>query len=289
MNYNLCSISFRHELVSIESLIKFAFETGFYGIEMWGVHAMSLWKNPYIIIEECRNLCNLYKIHVPMISDYLNLLSTDDLYKREYQRFCTLIEVASFFGAKGIRIFAGNIPSRKASDREWDLCIKRLVEITNLTHRNNLFLAIENHPNTLADDLTCIQKLIAGVNHPGFKINFDILHIWEHGHAPLDALLSLKKCICNFHFKNILDNSQLDVFHPINVYSPFGKKEGITELNNGQIDYTKIIEYLVLEGSDLPISIEWFGGDTFFYLKNEIEWLRFVESSVNDQKTMNAE
>ncbi len=281
MKYNLCSISFRHELVSIESLIKFASETGFHGIEMWGVHAMGLSKNPYVNIEECRNLCKLYKIQIPMISDYVNLLSTDDLYEKEYQRFCDLIEIARFFDVKGIRIFAGNIPSKKASDQEWDLCIKRLVEITDLTFRNDLFLAIENHPNTMADDFSCIQKFISRINHPGFKINFDILHIWEHGYAPLDALLGLKKWICNFHFKNILDSSQLDVFHPINVYSPFGKREGITELNNGQIDYTKIIEYLIREGLDLPISLEWFGGDSFFYLKNEIEWLRRVESSVN--------
>lgn len=42
MRLALCTISFRHHLVSIGELARFARGHGFDGIELWGVHARNL-------------------------------------------------------------------------------------------------------------------------------------------------------------------------------------------------------------------------------------------------------
>ena len=37
MKYSLCTISFRHQLISFTDIVQFAYENGFEGIELWGL------------------------------------------------------------------------------------------------------------------------------------------------------------------------------------------------------------------------------------------------------------
>ena len=42
MNVAVCTISFRHQLISIDELASWAQAQRFQGIELWGVHARNL-------------------------------------------------------------------------------------------------------------------------------------------------------------------------------------------------------------------------------------------------------
>ena len=46
IRFHLCTISFRHQLVSLPELATWAGATGFDGIELWGVHARHLSEQP---------------------------------------------------------------------------------------------------------------------------------------------------------------------------------------------------------------------------------------------------
>ena len=46
MKYSLCTISFRHQLISFTDIVQFAYENGFEGIELWGLmHKICIYKN----------------------------------------------------------------------------------------------------------------------------------------------------------------------------------------------------------------------------------------------------
>lgn len=67
MRIALCTISFRHHLVSIGELARFARGHGFDGIELWGVHARNLGPGDHA------EWLAAYGLRVPMLSDYLPL------------------------------------------------------------------------------------------------------------------------------------------------------------------------------------------------------------------------
>ena len=45
MNLSVCTITFRHQLISIAEIAKWSVANGFQGIELWGAHATNLGKS----------------------------------------------------------------------------------------------------------------------------------------------------------------------------------------------------------------------------------------------------
>ena len=80
MRIALCTISFRHHLVSIGELARFARGHGFDGIELWGVHARNLGPGDHA------EWLAAYGLRVPMLSDYLPLDAPQETLKRYQPR-----------------------------------------------------------------------------------------------------------------------------------------------------------------------------------------------------------
>lgn len=274
MNYHVCTISFRHELVSLRELLQFTKRNGFAGIELWGVHGLSLMRqNPCeipLLAEEVREL----GIGISMISHYLDLNAHPDRFEAAERQWNELIRLAKAFGADKIRIFAGNSGSAASSRSDWNLVVKRLRAIADQSSNHGIYTLIETHPDTYADRLDSTLRLVEETNHAYIGINLDFLHLWESGTAPLKAWRSLKHTIKHFHLKNVLDSSSLRIFDPHNIYSPSGTRSGIVSLAEGAVDYSGIIPLLASEDSGYSASIEWFGSDPFRYLKEEMLWLK---------------
>lgn len=66
---SLCTITFRHQLISLGEIASFARTSGFDGIELWGAHARSLSTHK----DKHADWLDDYGLTVPMISDYLPL------------------------------------------------------------------------------------------------------------------------------------------------------------------------------------------------------------------------
>ncbi len=67
MKISLCTISFRHHLVSLAELAIWAQTNQFQGIELWAAHGRNLASQPHLN----GNWLAAFGLEVPMVSDYL--------------------------------------------------------------------------------------------------------------------------------------------------------------------------------------------------------------------------
>jgi len=258
MNLNICTISFRHHLQSLDQLVHWSRANHFQGIELWGVHAKNLADNP----DYNKNWLAGFGLYTSMISDYLQLSMTEE---ETYYKVQLLSRLAKHWGASKIRTFAGENASENTRPEEYQLLVDRFKNICRWLADHDLSLSVETHPNTYADTLTSSRRLLQDVDQSNLKINFDVLHVWESGEDVIHCLQELRPHINHFHLKNISSSAFLNVFSPPNIYSASGSREGIVPLFDGAFDYQQFFEYLLSpENADLlnmDASLEWFGNN----------------------------
>ncbi|MFF2480910.1 sugar phosphate isomerase/epimerase family protein [Paenibacillus sp. NPDC058071] len=273
MNYHLCTISFRHELVSFRQLLRFACRAGFSGIELWGVHGLALLRRPAELPELLQEMKES-GIRVAMVSDYLNLNAAVEDYAEVERKWEQLIRLAVTFGAGKIRIFAGQGSSEDATLFDWERVAGRLRGLAARAFEVGIHTLIETHPDTYADRLDAAVRLIGDVDYPGLGVNLDFLHLWESGTSPKEAWETLKPYVKHLHLKNVQTAEQLHVFAPGNVYSPSGERSPMVPLASGAVEYLDVLHLLAQAKEPLDASLEWFGNGPFRYLLKEMAWLK---------------
>ncbi|TVX92757.1 sugar phosphate isomerase/epimerase family protein [Paenibacillus agilis] len=271
MNVSVCTISFRHMLLSFADIAQFVHEQRFQAIELWGVHAKSLSQGGAAVIEHCRYLLKLYQIEISMISDYIDVSPQADM-KSSILKCDELIALAQQFGTNKIRTFAGKAPSQSVNKHEREMVVNHLRVIGERCAAAGIMLLIETHPNTIADNTESTLLLMKEVNHEAVKVNLDFLHLWEAGDDPLASYGQLHNWVENFHLKNITSLENCTVFDSNNVYAPSGSRSGIVPLSDGQVDYASIIKAIHKSGKNA--SLEWFGDDPLRYLAQERQWIQ---------------
>lgn len=264
MKVFLCSISFRHHLLSLEDLARWAAGNDFQGIELWGAHGRNVPPGSPYGAEWLAG----FGLTVPMVSDYL---PTEGCARAVNAKAAALCRLAQHWGAGKIRTFAGTCGSAMASQETRRTIAARLRGVCGIAADHGLRLLIETHPGTLADGLASTLQMIEEVNHPALGINFDTLHVWEGGDDPLLAHRALKPHIGHYHLKNIRARADLSVFEPANVYAAAGRRDGMTPLFDGAVDYA---EFLTEMGQEAEASLEWFGDDGFAVLSRDRRLLR---------------
>lgn len=266
MKLSLCTISFRHQLISIDQLVEWAKQNSFHGIELWGTHAINLAEQPHYNKEWLSN----FGLSVSMISDYLPLIGPEHEVYTKVHHLCRL---AKHWGACKLRTFAGGSASLNTSMEDRQTMVMRLRDICDWTAQHNIRLIVEIHPNTLADNIQSTLQLLEEVNHSNLKINFDVLHVWESNIDPIVALEKLASHVEHFHLKNIRSAEFLGVFSPPNVYSASGSREGMVPIFEGAVNYQEFLAYVCchkqLDLWNLDASLEWFGNQSKKVLRND--------------------
>jgi 3-dehydroshikimate dehydratase len=280
---NLCSITFRHQLVSFIDLIHFAAKSGFSGIELWGVHANALLSAPPDSLSSVLVELGRLPVEISMISDYVPLDAGVD-FATTLQQWQHLIGIAHRFETTNIRIFACGQGSNHAKPDEWKVCMKRLRHLADIAEERGVTLVIETHPNTYADTLKSTLQILDDTHHDSIRINLDFLHLWETGSQPREALRALRPYVVNCHLKNVKSWEHLEEFAPDNVYSPSGRREGMISLSEGIVNYSDALYDLFQFGEGIPLAIEWFGDRPFQYLMLEREWLIQMEQQFRTSK-----
>lgn len=261
MRIFLCTITFRHHLVSLDEIARFAKENEFQGIELWGIHARNAARPPRCVKARYgEEWLAGHGLSVPMLSDYLPVEGVS--VAETAQEAADLCRLARHWGASKIRTFAGGRASAGMDGEERRGIASRLSEICRIAGDHGLRLLVETHPNTLADTLASTLRLIEEVNHPALGINFDTLHVWEGGDDPVEAHAALLPHIAHYHLKNVRAREDLAVFAPANVYAAAGRREGMTPLFGGIVDYEAFLAGL-RSRPDAEASLEWFGPDGF--------------------------
>lgn len=270
MKLSLCTISFRHQLISFEEIIQFSHANHFDGIELWGIHAKNLYQEDDR--GQYRSILRKYGLEISMISDYLDISQSENM-ESTLLKMKELCHIAIYFGVKRIRTFAGQKPSLQVNKEERRRYINHLRNLCDVCRENDLFLLVETHPNTLADSLSSTLRLIEEVNHDALKINLDFLHLWESGDDPVDCFKQLEPFIQHYHLKNISSASLLHVFQPHNVYAANGNRIGMTPLHcKGVIDYEEIGR--LISSTDLFGSLEWFGPNVKQVIESDSKWMQ---------------
>lgn len=266
MKIYICTISFRHHLLSLEELVRWAAATGFDGIELWGAHARNLVQDH----RDARWLAE-HGLEVPMISDYLPL---DDPLQLEAHAL-HLVRAATRWGAGKVRTFAGRTSDKEISSEARKAIVAGLSRAARIFDNEGLSLLVETHPGTLADSLDATRALVAEVDHPALGVNFDAIHLWEAGDDPLEAHRLLAPRIRHHHLKNVARRSDLPVFAPENIYNAAGCRRGIVPLMEGAYDYRPLLGTLARD-QECPVSLEWFGRDPFHVLAEDCRRLREI-------------
>lgn len=256
MNLSVCTITFRHQLISIAEIAKWSVANGFQGIELWGAHATNLEDQP----EYGKEWLSSYALKTSMLSDYLPLFEGNDALYFKVHRLCRL---AKHWGATKIRTFAGNEGSAAIPEDRKTLLFERLQLVCDWLSDYGLNLVIETHPNTYADSVGSTIELFEKVNKDNLQLNYDVLHVWESGADIISSCKQLAPYINHFHFKNISSSKHLSVFAPDNVYAAAGSREGMVPIFDGAVDYQGFIEYLYSKPSlrNIDSSLEWFGNN----------------------------
>ncbi|MDP5291801.1 sugar phosphate isomerase/epimerase [Oceanimonas sp. CHS3-5] len=257
MKIALCTISFRHQLVSLAELAIWAQANQFQGIELWGAHARNLAGQPHYDGDWLAG----FGLEVPMLSDYL---PTEGPHEEIRQQTLSLCALARHWGAKRIRTFAGRCGSHDTTPEQRAAIAACLREQSMMAADHGLELLVETHPGTLADCGASTLRLLDEVNHSAFKLNFDTLHVWEGGDEPLALLRQLRPHVGYFHLKNVYCRDQLSVFNPANVYAAAGDREGMVPLFEGELDYRTFLAALLDENEpNISASLEWFGNNAY--------------------------
>lgn len=268
MNISLCTITFRHHLMSLGEIAAWAQTNDFQGIELWGAHARNLAQQP----DRNADWLDTFGLKVPMLSDYLPLDGDPETLRHKTVELCRL---ARRWRTRKIRTFAGNCGSLSVSGEERQLIVERLREICAITAGYGIRLLVETHPKTLADTAASTLRLIEEVDHPAFAINFDTLHVWEGGDDPIVVHRQMKQHIRHYHLKNVHDRSDLQVFEPANVYAAAGSRDGMTPLFEGTLDYVDLL-LEIADGGQIDASLEWFGNDCLDILRRDRRQVRRV-------------
>lgn len=273
MNLCVCTISFRHQLISLEQIAAFASHFGFQGIELWGVHGQNLAQFPELGVDWLES----QGLRVPMVSDYLPL-EVDGQAARD--KAARLSRVAQTWGADKLRTFAGSRGSALVRADERRLWVDRLRELCKVVEAHGLRLVVETHPGTLADQRDSILRLAEEVDHPALRFNFDVLHVWEGGSDPVEVWKLIEPLIVHIHLKNVSSRELLSVFAPPNVYAPSGSRTGMVPLFEGSFDYQRFLQFACSRASwhELDASLEWFGADVLGTLERDSRELRHLES-----------
>lgn len=275
MNLSVCTISFRHHLISLEEIARWAAMHDFQGIELWGVHAKNLSHWPEYDGQWIRSR----NMSVPMLSDYLPLQGDRQFARDKAVQLC---ELCQHWGARKLRTFAGDKASADVTIEERRTWVVRLRELCDIAAAHGVLLVVETHPNTLADTHGSTLQLLEEVSHPALRLNLDVIHVWEAGTEPVEALRRLEPFVAHMHWKNITRRDLLPVFAPGNVYAPAGSRVGMVELFGGAYDFRRFLRFVMTESNlnsdSLDASLEWFGGDVFATLQGDRAQLRQFEA-----------
>lgn len=254
----MCTISFRHQLISFGDIVRFAGQHRFDGIELWGAHALHLYEREREEALAQLGVMRSNSLAVSMISDYIDIGGSADR-QASLEKGGRLADMARWFGARRIRIFAGTKASNEMTDEERADCVRLIRDLCEGCAGKGVELLVETHPGTLADTLASTVRLIHEVEHESLGINLDFLHLWESGTDPVKAFRELEPWARHFHLKNISSADKLDVFLPHHVYAAGASRDGIVPLGEGAIDYAPVLQQIA--DTEWFGSLEWFGHD----------------------------
>lgn len=263
----------------LERAFRKAKEFGYDGIELSTVHFnFSQLRKEISCLKELSEKYTLPIISADFLADFIsneeNLVFTVENLGISIPLFKSLgVEILN----GGVGPLAGEDPgdfsrggSAIACKEHYERAIKGLKHIVPLLEETGLVLTLEIHMNTLHDTATSARAILEEVGSPRVKANLDPGNMFATPHAeePLRAIDMLGDWIGYIHLKNCRKISKIYDY--------------TCSLENGDIDFYKVISHLYQRGYKGDMCIEYVGaGDPAPKAKEDIAYLKSVLAEIN--------
>jgi 3-dehydroshikimate dehydratase len=224
--FTLCisTIALRNQ--PIAKALDIVAAAGFPGVEIWYAHIEKMSDEE---IREVARQCEKLKLKVEVVSPYFAFTRGEEWRKTSIATAGRALSAARILGAGKIRTFVDigpdGMPSARATEADWSAAIAGLRELCDLDP--HVQFVVETHPNTLADSLDTVQRLLRETERPNLKLNFQV--------NPDFLQRGWRKC--------------LEVLYPDVVHMHWsqetegGHGDGYVE-NPGLVDFAQWINYL---------------------------------------------
>ncbi len=172
-SYSLAG-AMKSQEMSILDVIQWTADQGGEHIELVPI-GFSLTDNPELIEEILRKV-ETSGIEISNYAIGADFLSSEDGFEHEIQRVKKEVDIAHHLGVRLMRHDVAFKPPHKASIKQFELDLPRLIEacqrIADYAAQYNIVTSVENHGYYIqASDR--IQRLIENVNRPNFKTTLD--------------------------------------------------------------------------------------------------------------------
>ena len=184
----LVSVTFRQ--LSPDEIVSLVTKAGLDGIE-WGadIHC------PPGQIEKAKEIASL------MADNRLKTISYGSYYRvGTFDSFDEILESAAILGTKNIRVWAGSIGSKIATEDDWQKAVEDSKRIADLALNQNIDISFEYHGDTLTDTIETTERLLSEIDRD------NIFSYWQPpvGLSFEDNISSIKRLtklnkLKNFH------------------------------------------------------------------------------------------
>jgi sugar phosphate isomerase/epimerase len=166
------------------------------------------------------------------------------------------VDSANHFGAKVVRVFAGNYDEQHTFHQAFDWIVEGLKASADYAGQNGVTLALENH-GRLAGRSEQVRAIIDAVHSPALKANPDTGNFLLVHQAPHEAVKDLADVAAMVHFKDFKEvPATYDGFAYVSLD---GLKYTGTAIGEGDVALSDCVAELKSAGFDGWINIEYEG------------------------------
>lgn len=273
MKIGACSVSFRNEPLDIFQICDVTAGIGIKHIEIWANH-LALSKNFEKFLKKLSKKLKSTDLSVSMIAPYFDLTADKNSFHASIENCKKMIYAANILESPILRVFTGTTGSIQTTKRKYNQCIEGLLIMSDEAAKSEKMLALETHPNTLADNLHSCLKLMESIKRENVGINLDIYHLWEEHKTTWQIFDTLREKVLHIHAKNAISSKVKNTYQFLHQQQAGQKFSGIANLRDGDMPYDSFLSHIIKNSFNGTFSIEWFGNDP---LKNILEDLKFVQ------------
>ena len=194
---------------SFETILNFADENGYDGIELRGIlRQLDLTKCPEFNSKEnilsTRKLIKGKKVKIIDLGTSASLQYADPSERQKnLNEAKSFIQLAGQLGCPNIRLFPKDFPKEQERNETIDLIVKGLRELGDYASNAGVTVLLITY-GTVVDSTETIEMIMQAVGHPNVGIGWDVANMWfatkEH---PVQAYEKLKKYIRIIHVKDL--------------------------------------------------------------------------------------
>ncbi len=261
--------AYRQGRIDIPSFIQEAKRLGVQGVELLDF----FWRDPASELPEVRAALQNTGLSVGVYSVANNFVQGSEAARAgEVKKITSGVDYAVQFGAKVVRVFAGDI----TPDYTYEQCllwiIAGLQEASAYAYEQGITLALENH-GRLAGRSEQVQTILNAVASPALKANPDTGNFLLVHQASHLAVADLATRAAMVHFKDF--RVVPDDYAGAAYVGTEGLKFAGTAIGEGEVDLPDCVQSLREAGFDGWLNIEYEGEeDPFSAVSRSVDYTR---------------